>query len=325
MRVIGTRCAALAIIWVLYGSAVGAANDGYPSQPVNIVVPITPGSPTDSLARIVADRLSARWQQTVMVLNVTGGGQNIGAARVAHSPPDGYTLLVSPPPALTVNHLLYKELNYKPNQFTPITVLAQVPNVLIVRKDFPASSVQDLIAYAKENPNNVTFGSQGMGSTAHLTASRLAALTGIKLIHVPYHGELPVLNDIIGGHLDMFFGTLSTAVPLYRAGKVRILAVADLQRSSAIPDVPTMTEAGLQGFQSTAWYALVAPPNTDGSLIAKINRDVVAILEEHEVSEKLERLHLKPVKGSPSETASFIAKESALWSKVLEEANVPMQ
>jgi tripartite-type tricarboxylate transporter receptor subunit TctC len=319
------RLCAIALLLIGFGSAVGAPKEEYPAHPVDIIVPVAPGAPTDLLARIVADRLSARWHQSVMVLNVTGGGQNIAAARVAHSPPDGYTLLVSPRPALTVNHLLYKELGYTPSQFSPITVLAQVPTVLVVRKDFPSSSLQDLIGYAKANPDKVTFGSQGLGSTPHLTASRLEALAGIKLVHVPYRGEVLVLNDIIAGHIDMFFSTLSSAVPLYRDGRLKILAIADSERSPAIPDVPTMTEAGLQNFQSTAWFAIVAPPNTDGSLVAKINRDVVAILKERDVSEKLGQFYLQPVKGSPSETASFIANETAIWSKVLIEANVPMQ
>jgi len=294
-----------------------AATDRFPTHAVNIIVPVSPGSPTDSLARMVADRLSAKWQETVTVLNVTGGGQNIGASRVFRSAPDGYTLMVSPPPALTVNHLLYKGITYEPSKFTPIAMLAQAPNVLIVSNSFPASSLKDLIAYAKANPDKVTFGSQGLGSTAYLTAQRLAALKGLKLRHVPYRGELPVLNDIIAGRLDMFFGTSSTAVSFYRAGKFKVLAVADTHRLPTMPDVHSMAELGFPDFQSTAWWALAGPPGMDPALVTRINHEVVAALGEKAVSDKLQKLHLQQVKTSPSETAAFIAKETALWSQIL--------
>ncbi len=299
------------------GFAAVAMADEYPTRGVTIVVPVTPGSPTDSLARIAAERLSTHWQQAVTVLNVTGGGQNIAASRVFRSAPDGYTLMVSPPPALTVNHLLYKDITYEPSKFTPIAVLAEAPNVLIVSNDFPVSSLKDLIAYAKAKPDTVTFGSQGLGSTAYLTMQRLAGLADIKLRHVPYRGELPVLNDIMAGHLDIFFGTLSTAVGLYRDGRFKILAVADVRRSPALPDVPSMAELGFPNFQSTAWWALVAPPDTDQALVGKINHDVLAALAEHDVVQKLEKLHLQRVDKSPSQTAAFIADETALWSKIL--------
>jgi tripartite-type tricarboxylate transporter receptor subunit TctC len=299
------------------GLAAGALADEFPTRAVTIVVPVTPGSPTDSLARIAAERLSTHWKQVVTVLNGTGGGQNIGASRVFRSPPDGYTLLVSPPPALTVNHLLYKDITYEPSKFAPIAVLAQAPNVLIASNEFPASSLKDVIAHAKANPDAVTFGSQGLGSTAYLTMQRLAGLAGIKLRHVPYRGELPVLNDIMAGHLDIFFGTLSTAVGLYRDGKFKILAVADVRRSPALPDVPSMAELGFPDFQSTAWWALVAPPDTDQALVGKINQDVLAALAERDVAQKLEKLHLQGVDKSPSQTAAFIADETALWSGIL--------
>jgi tripartite-type tricarboxylate transporter receptor subunit TctC len=317
---------ALLAVFVLGGvSRAAHAQGDFPTHTVNIVVPIAPGSSTDVVARLVADRLSAIWKQPVVVQNISGGGQNIGAGRIAASPPDGYNLLVSPPPALTVNHLLYKQLSYQPNDFTPITVLVEVPNVLLVRKDFPAKTVQELIAYAKAHPGKVTFGSQGMGSTAHMTASRLEALAGIQLVHVPYRGEVPVLTDMMAGQIDMFFGTFSTALPLYRDGRLRILAVAQDKREADIPEVPTMAEAGIANFNSTAWYGLVAPPHTPAPLVDRINRDVVAILDEPEVIAKLKTLSLKPVRGTPGETAAFIKRETALWSKVLKDANVPMQ
>lgn len=320
----GARLALLFAVGCLQFPA--AAEDvSYPDRPVNIIVPVTPGSPTDSLARIVADGLSKAWHEAVVVQNVPGGGQNIAAARVYRSTADGYTLMVSPPPALTVNHLLYKDIAYDPGKFTPITLLAKAPNVLIVPNDFGPSSVKELIAFANAHPDKVTFGSQGLGSTAYLAARKLSSLAGIKLQHVPYRGELPVLNDIMGGRLDMFFGTLSTAIPLYRAGKFKILAIADDHRSPAIPEVPTMAESGLSGFRSTAWWALVAPPGMSASLVKKVYADVAPILADSDIAKKLDALHLQGSKETPSETTAFIDSEKTSASRLLSAEKITPQ
>jgi len=295
----------------------------YPSKRVTIIVPSAPGGATDVVARVVADPLSIKWGVPVITENVSGAASNIGARRVAISPPDGYTLLVSPPPLVTYNKLLYSELDYEPGNFTPITVLAKTPHALLVRPDLPVNSVQELIAYAKANPGQLTFGSSGVGTTLHLAAIRFEQSVGVKLLHVPYGGELLVLNDLMGGHIDMFFGTFSTALPFYRAGKLKMLAITDKERSSVVPEVPTMIEAGVPDFVSSAWYALVAPPNTPKQLQEKINRDVVAILRDETIRQKLQELLLEPAGSSPSDTARFFASEAEVWGTVIKKADIP--
>jgi tripartite-type tricarboxylate transporter receptor subunit TctC len=301
---------------------VARAQDAYPSQLVKIVVPATSGSTTDIVARILADALAQKWSKPVVVENIPGGAMNVGAERVARAAGDGYTLFVAPPSPLTINQLLYHDLAYDPEKFVPITLLAKVPNVLVARKDLAARSLPELIAYATANPGKLTYASQGVGSTAHLSASQLEVETGIRMVHVPYRGAMPALNDIIAGHVDLFFDTATTSVPLFQSGQIKILAVAGAQRAQALPDVPTMQEAGLPGFRSITWCGLVAPPGVPSRLIARINRDAVEILTSKSVSDKLRALRLEPGATTPEETADFFAAETKLWAKVIKEANI---
>jgi tripartite-type tricarboxylate transporter receptor subunit TctC len=259
----------------------------------------------------------------VIVENIAGGAMNVGADHVAHAAPDGYTLMVAPPSPISINHLLYRDLNYDPRQFVPVALLAKIPNALVVRNDLPATSIQELIAYAKANPGKLSYGSQGAGSTAHLSASQLEVLAGIKMVHVPYRGALPALNDVMAGHIDMFFDTLTTSVPLWRAGKVRILAVASQERAAGVPELPTIAESGLPGFRSITWFALVAPPGTPAGVADKINRDVNAAFGE--LTEKLTALRLEPMPGTAADARRFINDETSLWGKVIEEAHVTAQ
>lgn len=298
--------------------------DDFPSHTVRIVVPAAGGSTTDTIARIVADQLGTKWGKAVVVENISGGGMVVGTTQVYRSPPDGYTLLVSPPSPITLNHLLYRDLAYNPREFVPVSLLARVPNALVVKKDLPAKDVKELIAYARANPGKVTYGSQGAGSTAHLSASQLEMLGGVKMVHVPYRGAVPALNDVIAGHIDMFFDTLTTSVPMYRGGKVKILAVGSTERSPVIPEVPSLAE-GLPGFRSVTWFAMVAPPGTPAPLAEKINRDVVEGLQRPEVRERLQKLTLEPLIGTPADAAKFFAEETALWGKVIKENKVTVE
>ena len=311
----------LASTAVLRGPA--RADEVYPSQPVRIIIPFPAGSTTDTLTRIVADQLGRKWGKPAVVENVPG--MNIGAERVARAAPDGYTLLASPPSPLTINMLLYHDLPYDPSKLTPITLLATAPNVLDTRKDFPAKSVPELIAYAKANPGKVTYASQGVGSTAQLSTAMLEQIAGIKMLHVPYRGALPALNDVIAGQVDLFFDTITTTLPLYRGAQLRILAVGSTKRIDALPDIPTMEETGLPGFRSITWFALAAPPETPAPLVAKINQDTVQILRDPSVSSKLRDLQLEPGATSPAETAQFFADELKLWGKVIKDANITVQ
>jgi tripartite-type tricarboxylate transporter receptor subunit TctC len=325
VRMMAQAVAILATLAAALWSPDSRAEDPYPARTVRIVVPSAPGSTTDTLARIVADRLARQWGKSVIVENVAGGAMNAGAANVARAAPDGATLMVAPPAPLTFNDLLFRDLGYRPSQFVPITLLAKIPNILVVRNSFPAASLGELIAYAKANPGRLSYASQGVGSTAHLSASQLEALAGIKMVHVPYRGAQPALTDVMAGNVDMFFDTPTTSVPLYRNQMIKILAVADLKRTAALPEVPTFSEAGLPGFRSITWFALVAPPATPTALAERINHDVVDLLGSPDVGDKLRDLSLDPGATSRADTAKFFAAETALWSGVIKQAKIEPQ
>jgi tripartite-type tricarboxylate transporter receptor subunit TctC len=301
------------------------AQEPYPSRTVKIVVPAAPGSTTDTLARIVADQLSQKWGKVAIVENIPGGAMNIGAHSVARAAPDGYTLMVAPPSPLSYNHLIYRDPGYDPTKFVPIAMLARIPNVLVVRKELPAATLKEFIDYGKANPGKLSYASQGVGSTAHLSAAQLEVQAGIKMVHVPYRGAQPALTDIVAGHVDVFFDTLATSVPLYRDNKVKLIGVADLQRAGAVPEVPTFSEAGLPGFRSVTWFGLVAPPATSAALAERINRDVVEILGREDVRDMLRRISLEAGTTAPAGVAKFFADETALWGKVIKEAGIEPQ
>jgi len=307
------------------GAPTSRADDAYPSRVIKIVVPSAAGSTTDILARLVADQLGKAWNKSVVVENISGGAMNVGAEHVYRSAPDGYTLMVGPPSPIAINQLLYPNLSYDPTKFTAVAALAKIPNVLSVRKDLPANSVKELVAYAKANPGKLTYASQGVGSTAQLSAAQLEILAGIKMVHVPYRGAQPALNDLIAGHVDMFFDTIATSAPLFRAGRLKILAVASPERSAALPDMPTVAESGLPGFRSVTWFGLVAPPGTPAAIVEKINHGVAAGFKKAEVADKLHALSLEPIGGSPADAATFFASETALWGKVIKDAHITVK
>src|SRR6185312_1058721 len=233
----------------------------FPTRSVKFLVPFPAGAINDVLARIMGDKLQAKWGHPIIIEQKTGAGGNIGADLASHADPDGYTLFLAPPGPLAINSTLYKRLTYKPEDFVPLTVVGAVPNLVMVRKEVPVNSVKELIAYIKERPGKVVFGSQGNGATPHLTANMFMSMTGTQMVHVPYRGETLVLNDMLGGHVDLFFGNISAALSLYRAGKVKVLAVTDKARAAPIPEVPTTAEAGLPGLLSVGWFAMAGPPN----------------------------------------------------------------
>jgi tripartite-type tricarboxylate transporter receptor subunit TctC len=309
---------------MLASTAPAVAQDSFPASRVTIVVPSPAGSTTDALARLVAEQLGQSWGKPVIVEN-NARGLNAGAEQVARAQPDGHTLLVSPPLPLTVAHLLYKEIGYQPDRFVPVSLLAKIANVLAVRKDLPARSVQELVAYGRANPGKLTYASQGAGSTAHLSGAQLEIRAGIKMVHVPYRGSAPALNDLIAGHIDMFFDTLTTSVPLHQADKIRIMAVAGTERTPVLRDVPTIAEQGLPGFRSITWFAMSGPPNMPAALATRINRDVVRILQQPAASAKLRDLRLEPMIGTPADAAKFFAEETELWGGVIREAKVSVQ
>ena len=309
----------LLVGWLLaaLGAGPSAAEEGYPSRLVRVIVPFPPGSTLDALARIVTDQLAHKWAQPVIIENISGGGGNIGTDRFARSPPDGYTLMFSPPGPLTINQLLYGDVAFEPAKFVPITLLARVPNVLITRNNLGATSVADLIALARANPGKLTYASQGVGSTAFLTAKLFETRADVRMAHVPYRGAGPALTDIVAGHVDMMFDTIVTSLPLHRAGSAKILAIANAERSSALPQVPTFAESGMPDFRSITWFGCVAPPGTPASVAEKVQRDLAETLARPAVAAKLIELMLEPVASTPAQAAQFFVAEAALWGKVI--------
>ena len=298
----------------------------YPNHAVRIIVPFPAGGTADVLPRIIGQYLSKRWNQPVVVENKTGAGGNIGAAYVATSAPDGYTLLASPPGPLAINDSLYKpeSLGFKPPDLEPITVLGTVPNVLDVRPGFPAKTAQELIAYAKANPGKVSFASQGNGSTSHLTGILFQKLTGTQMVHVPYRGTTPALQDIMASQVDLFFDNLGSSLSL-QGDKLRILATGGSKRNPALPDVPTLQEAGVASFESSTWFAVVAPPHTPPAIVQFLNKEITAVLALPEVKEQFGKIAVEPVGGSIAETAKFFAAERDKWGNVIKSANIAVE
>lgn len=320
MRPILAACAA-GLLAALAASVAGAQGT-FPTHTVRFIVPFPGGGINDVLARIVGDKLQTRWGQPVVIENKTGAGGNIGAELAYQSEGDGYTLLLSPPGPLAVNQSLYKQLSYKPSEFVPITVVGSVPNVVIVRKELPVNSLKELIDYVKANPGKVTFGSQGNGATPHLTGMMFQGMTDTRMVHVPYRGENLVLNDMIGGHVDVFFGNIAAGGPPFRDGRVKILALADTHRSPVLPDIPTTAEAGLPGLVSTGWFALAAPPKTPQPLVSEIAKAAIETIKMPDVQAKFRAASVEPVGNSPAETAAFIAEETRRWSDIIKKNNI---
>src|SRR5215470_10713363 len=294
----------IALLCATQGRADDAAN--YPSQNIRIIVPFPAGGTADTLPRIVAERLRQKWGQPVVIENRSGAGGNIGADAVANSAPDGYTLLASPPGPIAINENLYKKLSFRPADLMPITVIGTAPNVLDVRLDFPAKTVKELVDYAKANPGNVTFASQGNGTTSHLTAILFEKLTGTKMVHVPYRGTAPALQDIMGNTVDLFFDNIGSSMSLHLGGKLHILGVCGPDRAPSLPDVPTVRESGVPEFASVTWFALMAPKGTPDAIIAKLNAAVVEILREPDIRDQFIKLGVQPAPMSIAETAKFI-------------------
>jgi tripartite-type tricarboxylate transporter receptor subunit TctC len=299
---------------ILLASAAWSQDESakYPAQPIRIIVTVPPGGGVDAVTRIVADKLHQRFGQPVVVENRGGQAGNFGAAAAFAAEPDGYTLMASQPAPLTVNALLYRKLNYNPAAFLPIAIMTTVPNTLTVRSDFPAKTAQEFIAYA----------SQGTGTTSHHTAELFQRRTGTQLVHVPYKGTGPALNDLIGGQVDLMFTELASALELSRAGKVRILAVTAPPRAAELPDTPTLIEAGVPDFVSETWNGISAPPGTPPAIVTKLNGAILDALNMPEVRAHLTTLNLHSANTTPAQAAEFIAADARRWTDVIRAAGI---
>ncbi|HZF86157.1 MAG TPA: tripartite tricarboxylate transporter substrate binding protein [Burkholderiaceae bacterium] len=315
-RRLGAACLAATC---LLGSAAAQT-----TQALRIIVPYPAGGTADILPRVVAEKLRPQFPAGVLIDNRTGAGGNIGAESVFRAEPDGNTLLASPPGPIAINQHLYKKMAFDPSKWEPVTVLATVPNVLVINPRLPVKTVQEFIAYAKANPGKVTYGSQGNGTTSHLTASLFMQLTGTEMVHVPYKGTAPALVDLVGGQIDVFFDNISSSLPFHQAGKLRILGVADDQRSAALPDVPTFAEQGLPAMNAVTWFAVVAPPATPPAKVAALQKSFAGALTQPEVRQKFAEQGAEPRGWDPARTGQFIRAESAKWARVIRSANVSL-
>ena len=302
--------------------AIAAASaQTYPARAVRVIVPFPPGG-TDFIGRVVMQKLNEAWGQPVVVENRPGGTTIIGTEIVAKAPPDGYTLLVTPVPFAIVPSVSPK-LPYDPVQdFAPIALFNITPLVFVVNPIVPARNIKDLIALAKARPGGLNFATSGVGSSNHLAGELFNVMAGVRIVHVPYKGSAPAMIDLVGGHVDLAVTTLTSAVPLIKAGKLRPLAVTSLQRSPDYPEIPTMDESGLKGFQAVAWNGLSAPAHTPSEIVSKINADVAKALRSPDVIDKFRREGAQPVIMSAPEFAGFIREELAKWRNVVKVAKI---
>ncbi len=298
-----------------------AAADAYPARPIRFVVAFPPGGGTDIIARSIAQKLAERLAQQVVVDNRPGAGGNIGTDIVAKSAPDGYTLLMGSAGPLAINASLFDKMPFDPiRDLAPVTLAASTPNVLVVHPSLKAATVNELIALAKARPGEINFASSGHGTPAHLAGELFNSMAGVKLVHVPYKGAAPALADLLGGQVQLMFSTMPPALPHVKDGKLRALAVTSSKRSRAMPELPTVDEVALPGFEANTWHGVVVPADTPAAIVARLNREIVAILHLPEVVERLSGQGAEALGSTPEEFAAYIRSESVKWAKVVRDS-----
>jgi tripartite-type tricarboxylate transporter receptor subunit TctC len=314
----------LAALVVLGASAEATRAQTYPSKPVTFVVPFTPGGSTDILARILSQRFEQRLGKPFVVENRPGAGSVTGTLAVARSVPDGYTILMAPSPAMAINVTLHKKLPYDPAAgFVPLALVAATPFVLVVNPSLPIRSVSELIAFAKENPGQLSFGSAGTGTPHHLYAELFKSMTGIQMTHVPYRGTAPALNDIIAGHVQVLFTDIPPALGMIMEGKVRALAVSSKDRVVTVTDLPPIAEVGVPGFDAASWQMVVAPAATPRDIVDKLHVEVKSIMSQSEIKDQAVKMGMVPIDTpSVADMQSFVKTEIVRWGKVVQQAGI---
>jgi tripartite-type tricarboxylate transporter receptor subunit TctC len=307
-------------------AATVALAQGYPDKPIRFVVGFTPGGPSDILARALGQKLGERWSQQVVIENRPGAGGNVAAEAVAKSAPDGYTWLLGNNSILATNQSLYRSLGYDPmKDFAPVTLVAVQPNILVVNPQLPVKSVKELIQYARSHPGKLNYASSGAGAAAHLAGELFKTMAGVDLVHVPYKGAQPALTDVIAGEVQVMFATSASVIPFIKAGKLRALAVTTARRSASVPELPTVSEAGVPGFEATTWHGVVVPAATPAPLVERLSRDIVSALAQADLRERLAALGAEVRAGTPREFADYIATEIPKWSKVVRESGARIE
>jgi tripartite-type tricarboxylate transporter receptor subunit TctC len=310
------RRAFLAAILLATAAASALAQADFPNRPIRIVVPLVPGGTADLLPRMIGEKLTARWGQPVIVENKPGGALHLGTESVARAAPDGYTLLLAPQGPLVLSPSLYRKLGYDPAAFVPVSILAQLPYVLVVNPKVPVSTIPELIAFAKANPDRLNFGTPGVGTAQQLTVEWLKLLAGIKITHVPYRGTAPAMTDLLAGHVELMFDNAANALQQVRDGKLRALAIGAPPRLAELPDVPAMAEF-FPEFVAASWFSIVAPPQTPPAIVVKLSEAIGEALRMPDVVNRLHGLGATPVGSSPDETAVFVRQETERWRKVI--------
>ncbi|HYC48323.1 MAG TPA: tripartite tricarboxylate transporter substrate binding protein [Burkholderiales bacterium] len=306
-----------ALLWTL-----GAAAADYPSRPVRLVVPYAAGGSTDTLARVIGARLTERIGQQVVIDNRTGGGTIIGTAIVAQAVPDGYTLLMATPP-FAVNPALHAKVPYEPTRdFAAVTNVAGSTNLLVVHPSVPSQSVRELVALLKSAPGKYNYGSSGVGGAGHLAMALFASMAGLDLVHVPYKGGAPAVADLVAGRLHLMMANLTTAQPHIRAGRLRGLGVGTAKRTPLFPELPTIAEAGVAGYEANNWNGVVVPRNTPRAVIERLHREIVAALNEPETAKRLLGLGLEPIGDTPAEFTHYLGSEAVKWGRLVRSAGI---
>ena len=322
-RFVGVAAASVAAPSILVSRASRAAD--WPIKPVRIVVPFAPAGSTDITARLVGIRLQEVWGQSVVIENKPGAGGNIAADMVAHLDPDGYTILISGP-GLATNPFLYPSLTYDPvGDFAPVTMLITQPNLMCVPNSSPAKSVQEFIAYCNENKGKVTYASSGNGTTLHLSGELFKRLAKVEMTHIPYRGGAPAINDLIPGRVDVIFDNMPSILPHVKGGSLRGLAVTTKERVAVVPEIPTIAESGVPGFDVFSWFGFFVPAKTSKDVIAKINVDTNAALVHASVKSRFEELGANPKGSTPAELAAFLKSEMDKWGPVIREAKIRVE
>jgi len=311
----------LAFLCAVILAPASAFGQDFPSKPVRFVVGFTPGGPSDILARALGQKLAERWSQQVVVDNRPGAGGNLAAEAVAKSSPDGYTWLLGNNSILATNQSLYRSLPYDPvRDFAPVALVAIQPNILVVHPSLRVSSVEELIRFAKANPGKLNYASSGSGAAAHLAGELFKAMTGVELVHVPYKGAQPALTDVIAGQVQMMFATSASVIPYIKAGRLRALAVTTAQRSASVPELPTVAEAGVPGFEATTWHGVVVPAATPAAIVARLNEEINSALGEKDLKDRLTSLGAEISTGTPKQFTDYIAREIPKWAKVVKDS-----
>jgi tripartite-type tricarboxylate transporter receptor subunit TctC len=303
------------------GVARPAAAQAYPSRPIRIIVPLPPGATADTLPRLIGEKLTAKWSQPVIIENRPGAAQNLGAEMVAKAEPDGYTLLATPQGPLTISPYLYPRLGFDPAAFVPITIMAALPYVLVTYPASPISSLEELIGYAKANPDKLNYASPGAGSSNQLAMEWLKSLADIHLTHVPYRGAAPALTDLLAGHVDIMFDNAGNVVQLIKDGRLKALAVSAKARMAELPDVPAIAERFPQ-FVAMSWFAVVAPPKTPAAIAGQLADAMVEALHMPDVAQRVREMSAAVVATTPEETAAYLRKEAEQWGRVIASAGI---